>query len=408
MCISNKKRNFVCNFCKKQPYMQKPKILIAPDSFKGSLSQQAAAEAIADGARDALGADCELVLLPMSDGGEGMVEVLADALGAERVTVNVCDPLFRPQWAQYAIAEIGGKRTAIMEMAEASGLTLLPVWIRHPIATSTYGTGELLLDAMRRGCTDVLIGIGGSATNDGGMGMLTALGWRFLDSHGEELAGVGGNLQKIAVIDNSAVSPDLRQLHIRVACDVQTPFIGPQGATRVFAPQKGADDETVELLEAGMQHFAQLISTSYHIADFATAAGGGAAGGLGGALWAFLGAELLPGAEMVLSALHIDEQLRDASLVITGEGRLDAQTLTGKLPYAVLQHALRQHVPTVVVAGVVEASQPLLDAGFEAILPINEHATCSPSEWLRTEVAAVHIRQSVAAYLQKIRHTGYI
>lgn len=381
------------------------KILILPDSFKGSLSQQAVAQAIASGARSALGEACELVMLPASDGGEGMVSVLAEPLGAEMVEVTVCDPLFRPQLAHYAIAEIGGKRTAIMEMAEASGLTLLPVWIRHPIATSTFGTGELLLDAVNRGCTDILLGIGGSATNDGGMGMLTALGWRFLDPNGEDLAGVGGNLDKIAQIDDSAVCEAVRKLHIRVACDVQTPFCGLDGATRVFAPQKGADEETVETLENGMQHFAQMISERFHLPDFATLAGGGAAGGLGGALKAFLGAELLPGAEVVLDALQMDAHLKGASLVITGEGKIDRQTLKGKVPYAVLQHAKRQGVPTLAIAGVVEDAELLKKAGFSAIRNINDRSVFPPSEWMQSEVAAAHIKAAITDFFDNVQNT---
>ena len=402
LCISNKNRTFACKKTLYVPSIMR-KILILPDSFKGSLSQQAVAQAIAAGARAALGEACELVMLPASDGGEGMVSVLAEPLGAEMVELTVCDPLFRPQLAHYAIAEIAGRRTAIMEMAEASGLILLPVWIRHPIATSTFGTGELLLDALNRGCTDILLGIGGSATNDGGMGMLTALGWRFLDHNGEELAGVGGNLDKIAQIDDSAVDEAVKNLHIRVACDVQTPFCGPDGATRVFAPQKGADEETVEVLENGMQHFADMITKRFHLPDFSTIAGGGAAGGLGGALMAFLGAELLPGAEVVLDALQMDVHLRGADLVITGEGKIDKQTLTGKVPYAVLQHAKRQGVPTLVIAGAVEDAERLKEAGFMAIRNINEGNTIPPSEWMQPEVARKQIQRTIELF---IKHEG--
>ena len=263
--------------------------------------------------------------------------------------------------------------------------------------------GELLMDAINRGCTDILLGIGGSATNDGGMGMLTALGWRFLDHNGEELAGVGGNLDKIAQIVDSAVDEAVKKLHIRVACDVQTPFCGPDGATRVFAPQKGADEETVEVLENGMQHFADMITKRFHLPDFSTIAGGGAAGGLGGALMAFLGAELLPGAEVVLDALQMDAHLRGADLVITGEGKIDRQTLTGKVPYAVLQHAKRQGVPTLVIAGAVEDAERLKEAGFMAIRNINKGNTIPPSEWMQPEVARKQIQRTIELF---IKHEG--
>lgn len=364
------------------------KIVIASDSFKGSLSSKEVARAAAEGIREALGEEVEIVEVQVADGGEGTSAALAEQLGGEMQTVVVCDPLFRPVEAHYAIVEADGKRTAVMEMAEASGLTLIPTWVRNPIATSTFGTGEMIKDAIDKGCTELLIGIGGSATNDAGTGMLTALGWRFLDKNGEELAGVGGNLNKIEKIDDSAVHQPVKDLRVRVACDVDTPFYGPNGATRVFAPQKGADEETVEELEAGMQHFAKVAG-----GDFASIPGTGAAGGLGGGLLRFLDAELTSGAELVLETIGFDRLIEGADLVITGEGKSDSQTLTGKTPYCVMQHAKRQGIPAVGIAGKIEEKERLLGAGFEDFVCINEGCERPLNELMSQAVARENVKR---------------
>lgn len=366
------------------------KIVIASDSFKGSLSSKEVAQAAAEGIREALGEGVEIVEVQVADGGEGTSAALAEQLGGEMQTVVVCDPLFRPVEAHYAIVEADGKRTAVMEMAEASGLTLIPTWVRNPIATSTFGTGEMIKYAIGKGCTELLIGIGGSATNDAGTGMLTALGWRFLDKNGEELAGVGGNLDKIEKIDDSAVPQSIKDLRVRVACDVDTPFFGPNGATRVFAPQKGADEETVEELEAGMQHFAEVAG-----GDFASVPGTGAAGGLGGGLLRFLDAELTTGAELVLETIGFDRLIEGADLVITGEGKSDSQTLTGKTPYCVMQHAKRQEITTVCVAGKIEERERLLEAGFWDVVCINEGCDLPIEQLMLPQIARENIKRSV-------------
>lgn len=373
------------------------KIVIASDSFKGSLSSKEVAQAAAEGFREALGEGVEIVEVQVADGGEGTSAALAEQLGGEMQTVVVCDPLFRPVEAHYAIVEADGKRTAVMEMAEASGLTLIPTWVRNPIATSTFGTGEMIKDAIGKGCTELLIGIGGSATNDAGTGMLTALGWRFLDKNGEELAGVGGNLDKIEKIDDSLVPEAVRRLHVRVACDVETPFFGPNGATRVFAPQKGADEETVEELEAGMQHFASLIG-----GDFASQPGTGAAGGLGGGLKVFLHAELISGAELVLDTIGFDQLLEETDLVITGEGKSDSQTLTGKTPYCVMQHARRRGIPTIGIAGRIEEKERLLEAGFADFLCINEGCELPLQELMCRKVAAENVKLCVRRIAERL------
>ncbi len=332
------------------------KIVIASDSFKGSLSS---AEVAACGERAVhrLFPDCKVVQLPVADGGEGTVETLTAALGGQSVTAIVHDPLGRLITARYGW--IAQEQTALIEMAAASGLPLLPLEERNPWLTSTYGTGELIRNALERGCHKFLIAIGGSATNDGGMGLLQALGFRFLDAEGKELPGCGGSLQQIQQIDSSGVLVDLAQCQFTVACDVTNPFYGPTGAAYVFAPQKGADAEMVEALDQGLRHFAQLIHTTQGIA-IDQLAGAGAAGGLGGGLVAFLNARLTPGIEMVLDALRFDTQITGADLIITGEGKLDAQTCMGKTPLGILRRAQQQGIPVVALGGAVEASEALI------------------------------------------------
>lgn len=337
------------------------KIVIAVDSFKGSLSSRQVAEAAAAAVRDVFPA-CETVCLDVADGGEGTLEALCGAGcrlageaspavsgGAVRIPLTVQGPLGNPVAAEYALLEKG---TAVIEMARASGLTLVPPKLRNPINTSSFGTGELIADALRRGCRRCIIGLGGSATNDAGTGMLAALGWRFLDRNGRALPPVGASLGEIVSVDDSNVAQALRSGGCRftVACDVDTPFCGPDGAAAVFAPQKGADAAAVERLEAGMQSFATVIEHFTGV-DVRHLPGAGAAGGLGGAFAAFLGAALKPGAELVLDAAGFGEALSGADLVITGEGSLDAQTARGKLPYCVLRRASALGVPTLAIAG---------------------------------------------------------
>ena len=347
------------------------KIVIASDSFKGSISS---AEVAACGERAVhrLFPDCEVVQLPVADGGEGTVETLTAALGGQSVTAVVHDPLGRLITARYGW--IAQEQTAILEMAAASGLPLLTPEERNPWLTSTYGTGELIQDAIERGCRKFLIAIGGSATNDGGMGLLQALGFRFLDAEGKELPGCGGSLSQIQQIDRSGVLADLAKCRFTVACDVTNPFYGPTGAAYVFAPQKGADAEMVEALDQGLRHFAQLIHTTQGIA-IDQLAGAGAAGGLGGGLVAFLHARLTPGIEMVLDALQFDTQIAGADLILAGEGKLDAQTCMGKTPFGILCRAQRQGIPVVALGGAVEASEALNQCGFLAVLPILPYPT---------------------------------
>ena len=371
------------------------KIVIASDSFKGSLSS---AEVAACGERAVhrLFPDCKVVQLPVADGGEGTAETLTAALGGQSVTAIVHDPLGRLITARYGW--IAQEQTALIEMAAASGLPLLPFEERNPWLTSTYGTGELIRNALERGCHKFLIAIGGSATNDGGMGLLQALGFRFLDAEGKELPGCGGSLQQIQQIDSSGVLVDLAQCQFTVACDVTNPFYGPTGAAYVFAPQKGADAEMVEALDQGLRHFAQLIHTTQGIA-IDQLAGAGAAGGLGGGLVAFLNARLTPGIEMVLDALRFDTQITGADLIITGEGKLDAQTCMGKTPLGILRRAQQQGIPVVALGGAVEASEALNQCGFLAVFPILPYPT-SLTEAMDSSFTQQNIERTIAQVLR--------
>lgn len=343
-------------------------ILLAFDSFKGSLTSREVADAFEEGVRSVV-PDCQVRKVCLADGGEGTAEALVSSLRGEWTEVEVLDPLMRPIRARYGVVDDG--QTAIIEMASASGLTLLADDERNPLKTSTYGTGQLMADALKRGCRKLLVGIGGSATNDAGTGMLSALGFRFLDAEGNTLEGCGASLERIVSIDSSQCLPELKSVDIRVACDVTNPFCGPRGAACIFAPQKGADEAIIERLDRGMAHFAEVILL-YNKVDVTNILGAGAAGGLGGAFSALLGARLCRGVELVLDTLHFDKLLQDCDLVVTGEGRIDRQTLMGKAPMGVLEAASRRGIPTIAIGGSVEWCKELEDSTFASILSINE------------------------------------
>ena len=344
------------------------KIVIASDSFKGSLSSHEVAQAAMRGVKQVYPA-CEIVAVNVADGGEGTVEAVVEALGGEIVTITVSDPLGCPVSACYGLAG----NTAIIEMAAASGLTLLTAEERNPWLTSTYGTGEMILDAIRRGCREFFVGIGGSATNDAGTGMLQALGFRFYDVDEHEITNCcGGKLQDIARIDDSEVTAAVRQSRFIVACDVDTPFCGYEGAAYVFAPQKGADMEMVARLDSGMVSFAKVIEKTYGI-DVTSMTGAGAAGGMGGGFYAFLNATLKRGVDMVLDAIDFDSIIRGADLVITGEGTIDYQTVKGKTAAGVLARAKAQDIPVVAIAGRVEMCDSVAQMGFAGVYPIMEN-----------------------------------
>ena len=342
------------------------RITIAVDSFKGSLSSREVADAFEDGFRTRI-PDCEVRKVSIADGGEGTVDALVETLNGDYVEARVADPLGRPIVARYGV--IDGGTTAVMEMSAASGLPLIAPEERNPLLTSTYGTGEMIAHAMERGCRKFLVGIGGSATNDGGTGMLRALGFRFLDAEGRELVGGGEILEHIAQIDSSNARKELSGCEFVVACDVTNPLYGPEGAAYVFAPQKGADAAMVERLDQGLRTYACAIER-YNGVQVDQIAGAGAAGGLGGGFKALLGARLERGIDMVLSAMQFDKIIAGSDLVITGEGRIDRQTTMGKAPSGVLREATAQGIPTIAIGGAVQVCDELEQSGFAAVLPI--------------------------------------
>jgi glycerate kinase len=341
------------------------RIVVAPNAFKGSLSAVEAAEAIAEGARIAA-PDADLVLVPIADGGDGTVDALVVATQGERRTVRVRGPLGDPVDAEYGLIDAGS--TAVIEMAKAAGLALVPPAKRDPRITTTYGVGELLQHAYDRGARHFVVGIGGSATNDGGAGMAQALGYHLLDETGRELPPGGLALKRLARIHVGGVHANWKETEVDVACDVTNPLTGPHGASAVYGPQKGATPEMVAELDAALHHFAEIIRRDLGV-DVEHLPGAGAAGGLGAGLVAFLGARLRPGAEMVMEAVHLDERLNQADLVITGEGRLDSQTARfGKGPAGVARHAKNAGIPVVAIGGSVadETELRLLFDGVEA------------------------------------------
>lgn len=373
------------------------KVVIASDSFKGSLTSLEVAQSVAKAVKEAY-PSCEVVEVNVADGGEGTMDALQQTLGGRKVILEVSDPLGRPVNASYVILDDGN--TAVLEMSAASGLPLLAPGERNPSKTSTLGTGELIRDALDKGCRKFLVGIGGSATNDAGMGMLHALGYRFMDASGTELAPVGVSMINVASIDMSGRHPALSEAQFIVACDVKAPLYGPDGAAYVFAPQKGADNEMVEALDMGLRHFAE-VSAFATGCDSSSLEGSGAAGGLGYAFRQFLGASLERGVEMVLDAIHFDELLKGADLVITGEGRVDSQTLTGKTPYGVAQRALHQGIPVVAIGGSVTLDhEQAQSAGFKDVVQITP-AGMPLKEAMKPEVAAENIYQTIKSLLKK-------
>lgn len=343
------------------------RIVIASDSFKGSLTSVEVAQSATKGILEVY-PDCKVTQVNVADGGEGTVDAVVDTLQGEKITISVSNPIGKPVDATYGIAG----DTAIIEMAAASGLPLLAAEERNPWVTSTYGTGEMILDAIARGCSKFLVGIGGSATNDAGTGMLQALGSRFFDNNGILIENCcGGILGEIASIDDTQVPEAIKNAQFTVACDVDTPFCGPIGAAYVFAPQKGASPEMVQQLDEGMASFAKVIEAKYGI-DIVPMAGAGAAGGMGGGFRAFLNATLKKGIDMVLDAIGFDSIISGADLVVTGEGKVDFQTAKGKTAAGVLARAKAQGIPVVAIGGCVEMCDSLREMGFAGIYPILE------------------------------------
>ena len=332
------------------------RVVIAPGAFKGSLSVTEVAASLADGVRRAW-PDARVELLPLSDGGDGWVESMVTAAGGDFVDVRVRGPLEEEVEARYGIISADGVTTAVIEMAAASGLALVPRDRRDPRRATTYGTGQLVCHALDQGARRLLVGVGGSATNDGGAGMASALGARLSGPNGEELPPGGAALADLAGVDLSGLDARLGEVEVVVAGDVDNPLLGPNGASAVYGPQKGATPEVVEELEAALSHFADIVEEALgrRLRD---EPGAGAAGGLGFGLMAFCGARLQPGVELALCSLEADTVLAGASVVITAEGMLDSQTLAGKLPVGVARRARRHGVSVVAIGGALAPLEP--------------------------------------------------
>ena len=342
------------------------KVVLAIDSFKGSMSSRVAGEAAALGIRDAY-PDAEVIVCPVADGGEGTTEAIVCGAGGSYHTVRVSDPLGRPVEAVYGLLPSG---IAVMEMSMAAGITLVSEDERSVMDSDTYGVGEMIVDALDNGARSFIIGIGGSATNDAGVGMLRALGCRFLDGEGKDVARGARSLGSISCVDVSGMDKRLKESSFVVASDVKNPLTGPLGATRIYGPQKGVKPDEIDVLDGCIHNFASLTKEIIPTAD-EDMPGGGAAGGLGFALVNYLGAELRPGVDIVTEAAKLAEHMRGADLVITGEGRIDAQSAMGKLPGGVARIAKEHGAIVVALAGsVADGAEALRDSGIDAALPI--------------------------------------
>ena len=376
------------------------KIVIASDSFKGCATSAEIAGAAEAGVLRVF-PGCRVIKLPVADGGEGTVEALVEATGGCFRSLEVHGPVMKPLKATYGI--LGDKETAVIETAAASGLALLAPEKRDPMLTSTFGTGELIRDALRKGCRKFLIGLGGSATNDAGTGLLQALGYRFYDRAGRCLESGGRILEKIDRIDPAEALPELAGCSFTALCDVTNPFYGQAGAAYVFAPQKGASLETVQRLDNGLRHFAQVIRRTGRM-PVDELPGAGAAGGLGGGLTAFLHARLEPGIETILKTVHFDEIIKGADWVITGEGKLDIQTTMGKVPAGIAAAAARQQVPVIALGGALYDADALNRAGIRAVFPILPYPV-SRQEAMDKTFTLENISRTVSQFCRLWMHT---
>ena len=363
-------------------------ILISIDSFKGSMTSMQAGEAAKKGILKAV-PDADVLVCPLADGGEGTTDALTDGMDGEKISLTVTGPLGEKTDCYYGWLD--GSKKAVMEMASAAGITL--VHEKNPLAATTFGVGEMIFDAIKRGAENIIIGIGGSATNDAGLGMLQALGFRFFD-HDNKLLGSGGQiLSRVAAIDTTAVHPALSEASFTIACDVDNPFYGPRGATRIFAGQKGATPEMTEHLEAGMQAIAAVIAQTTG-KDIGRIPGSGAAGGVGGAFLAFTNARLMSGIDLILTHLQFGKRIQNADLIITGEGSADAQTTMGKVAYGILREARKQNIPVLLVAGHIADTPSLYTAGFSGIFSIAP-GPVTLEKSMHPEFAATHLQRLI-------------
>lgn len=341
------------------------KIVVAPDSFKENLTAKEVAEIIEEGIKRVF-PQAKVIRIPLADGGEGTVEAMVEARGGKIVLQKVTSPLGEKIKGRFGILDDGF--TGIVEMAQASGFSLVPRPQRNPLLTTTYGTGELIKAALDRGCQRIIVGVGGSATVDGGAGMAQALGAKLLNRPGKQIAFGGGNLGEIVSIDMSSFDSRVKNTKVLVASDVDNPLCGPKGAASVYGPQKGATPEMVKILEKNLAHFAMMIK-KYLNKEVKDIPGAGAAGGLGAGLIAFLGAEPRSGIKLMIEASRLEERIKGADLVISGEGRIDEQTAYGKAPIGVAEIAEREKVPVIIMGGEIRGDvKALYERGVDAVV----------------------------------------
>ena len=340
------------------------KIVVAPDSFKGSLSAKKICD-IVENVSNKLFEEVEVVKVPMADGGEGTVDSLTETLKADIINIEVKNPLGKPILATYGIFD---KTKAVMEMASASGITTVSDEERNVLEQNTFGTGEMILDAINRGVKTIYIGIGGSATNDGGIGMASAFGVKFLDENCKELKPVPSNLNKIVTIDSTQLDSRIREIEIIIMCDVQNPLLGPEGATYVFGLQKGITSENMQQVEDGMEHYIDLVETVLSV-SVKNCPGAGAAGGLGAGMMAFTNATLKMGIQSIIEILEIEHKIKDADLVITGEGMMDSQSAYGKVASGIGGVAKKHQVPCIAIVGAMgKKAEVMYEHGITSIV----------------------------------------
>ena len=370
------------------------KVVAAIDSLKGSLSSMEAGLAAREGILRAH-PEAQVVVKPLADGGEGTVDALIEGMGGERIDLTVTGPLGEPVPAYYGYLK--ETDTAIMEMASAAGITLVSGKEKNPLAATTYGVGEMIRDAAQKGCRNFIIGIGGSATNDAGIGMLQALGYLFIDQDGQDVGQGAQALGRIAAVCTSNAYPKLSECRFQVACDVTNPLCGENGATYIYGPQKGVTDDMKAQLDADMASYARVTKETLGN-DFAEAEGAGAAGGLGFALLSYLHAELTPGIDLILDAVGLEDELKDADIVVTGEGRLDHQTAMGKAPVGVAKLAKTHGAKVLAFAGsVTKGARVCNESGIDAFFPIVRGVTT-----LEEAMAPEHARENMADSVEQV------
>jgi glycerate kinase len=372
------------------------KIVIAPDSFKECLTAAQVANAIETGFKEII-PDAEYVKVPVADGGEGTLQSLVDATGGRLIEVPVTGPLGNQMHASFGL--FGDGKTAIIEMARASGLELVAPQDRNPLIATTFGTGELIHSALDQGVTKIIVGIGGSATNDGGAGMMQALGVRLLDENGKELPYGGAKLKDLSRIDISKMDERLKSVEFVAACDVDNPLLGENGASAIFGPQKGATPEMIEQLDQALEHYANIMQKDLGV-SVQNESGSGAAGGMGAALLGFLNASLEPGIDIVMDAVSLPEKIKGASLVVTGEGRIDGQTAQGKTPVGVARIAKLEDLPVVALAGSIgHGVDAVYDQGIDALFPVVHGAVSLEQALLKGKDNLIRAARNLAAVL---------